>query len=157
MLGCRGPHKGPRGLSWEFCDGTTHTYKTPSIIYRYWWWLELYIGIGNEGGYRNYNIKWILFPVVRNCIYYSYFQHPKFCLFWIVKSLYAGTIKPDQEPTSTQSLCRLMARWPAPAGFSLRVHHHPSIILSSSVWSSGPAFRYCRYSDYNKKTEHDCR
>ena len=45
---------------------------------------------------------------------------------------------------STQSLCRLTARWPAPADFSLRVHHHhPSIILlllSSAVWSSRPAF-----------------
>ena len=46
--------------------------------------------------------------------------------------------------TSTQSLCRLTARRPAPADFSLRVIiHHPSIILllmSSSVWSLRPAF-----------------
>ena len=47
--------------------------------------------------------------------------------------------------TSTQPLCRLTARWPAPADFSLRVHsfiHWLSIILlSSAVWSSQPAFR----------------
>ena len=44
--------------------------------------------------------------------------------------------------TSTQSLCRLTARWPAPADFSLRVllllPHHPCIILS--MWSSRPAY-----------------
>ena len=46
--------------------------------------------------------------------------------------------------TSTQSLRRLTAQWLAPADFLLRVlivPHHPSIILlSSSVWSSRPAF-----------------
>ena len=41
--------------------------------------------------------------------------------------------------TSTQSLCRLTARWPAPDDFSLRVLP-PFIIVSSAVWSSRPAF-----------------
>ena len=57
-----------------------------------------------------------------------------------------------QKKTSTQSLCRLTARWPAPADFLLRVPPSLILLLSSTVWSSRPAFG----DGHEKKREIDC-
>ena len=52
----------------------------------------------------------------------------------ICGSFTRGLLQGGKSQTSTQSLCRITARWPAPAHFSLRVHHsiphHHSVKLS---------------------------
>ena len=46
--------------------------------------------------------------------------------------------------TSTQSLCRLTARWPAPADFSLRVHHSSFFCQAQSEAHGPPSAKAVR-------------
>ena len=78
-----------------------------------------------------------------------------YCWFWSTSNTKPLHIRsPFNNLTSTQTLCRLTARWPAPADFSLRV-----LLLLTAVSSNRilPLAIYCRLEEilFKSDSKHD--